>query len=427
MTSRTTGTRALAFCGLMSLALAAACNTGSSGGENLPYPGVPSGGSGGSAGGAAGSDGGPVEQGCLKCACYPNGTCNAGMACISGTCTKDGCSSDSECAEGNKCESGACVPEGCGDGKVAGTEECDDGNTVNGDGCNRRCAKESSGDLVGGDPVGAEPGSENLPVADQEECESETKNTAYAPGDELTLSICMISYADSNGSGLNKLEMVDAISKAGQFYAAAGAKIKLDATTEHALTEIAAPAIYTDPGSQQEVESLMEKAWSRFETSIPGQCHVVVGFVNTMKNDSGSVGGIGSKPDAAHHVVLVPVNHPNRAYSIAHELGHALGLKHTHETASSSGDGCADTVKDPGCWETSSGCDATCSTGTPPAENVMSYYKCDVPSAESLTPCQVRRARCFATKLFPVNCPVPKLLTPTDATVVAVGQKDVPP
>ncbi len=37
------------------------------------------------------------------------------------------------------CVAGACQPAVCGDGKIEGTEECDDGNTLPGDGCEADC------------------------------------------------------------------------------------------------------------------------------------------------------------------------------------------------------------------------------------------------------------------------------------------------
>ena len=33
----------------------------------------------------------------------------------------------------------------CGDGKTAGSEKCDDGNTINGDGCNGDCTSVETG------------------------------------------------------------------------------------------------------------------------------------------------------------------------------------------------------------------------------------------------------------------------------------------
>ncbi|MEM9865641.1 MAG: DUF4215 domain-containing protein [Myxococcota bacterium] len=37
------------------------------------------------------------------------------------------------------CRAGACAPDGCGDGVRSGDEQCDDGNTMEGDGCDNDC------------------------------------------------------------------------------------------------------------------------------------------------------------------------------------------------------------------------------------------------------------------------------------------------
>src|ERR1700759_3990174 len=34
------------------------------------------------------------------------------------------------------------IPPGCGDGMISGSEQCDDGNTVDGDGCSHACMLE---------------------------------------------------------------------------------------------------------------------------------------------------------------------------------------------------------------------------------------------------------------------------------------------
>ena len=41
----------------------------------------------------------------------------------------------------------AILPPTCGDGWVGGTEQCDDGNTVAGDGCNATCGWEGTGEV----------------------------------------------------------------------------------------------------------------------------------------------------------------------------------------------------------------------------------------------------------------------------------------
>ncbi len=45
----------------------------------------------------------------------------------------------SGCGTGRVCRQGGCVPVGCGNGVKDGTEECDDRNTVEGDGCDNDC------------------------------------------------------------------------------------------------------------------------------------------------------------------------------------------------------------------------------------------------------------------------------------------------
>ncbi len=58
-----------------------------------------------------------------------------GQACTTGTPLDNGTS----CGTNMICENASCVTGVCGDGYVTGTEECDDANSVNGDGCNNDC------------------------------------------------------------------------------------------------------------------------------------------------------------------------------------------------------------------------------------------------------------------------------------------------
>src|SRR5262249_20636911 len=50
------------------------------------------------------------------------------------------------------CSGAGPVTQVCGDGAVQGTEECDDGNLVNGDGCSDTCRLESAAGLSPGEP-----------------------------------------------------------------------------------------------------------------------------------------------------------------------------------------------------------------------------------------------------------------------------------
>ena len=52
------------------------------------------------------------------------------------------------------CSNGRCVAPGCGDGVTTAPEQCDDGNTVDGDGCTNECIHTACGDGV------AQPGEE---------------------------------------------------------------------------------------------------------------------------------------------------------------------------------------------------------------------------------------------------------------------------
>jgi cysteine-rich repeat protein len=66
-------------------------------------------------------------------------------ACDDGNTTAgDGCAADCTLECGWECPGGMnCRAAMCGDGKVAGKEQCDDGNTTDGDGCSAICTLES--------------------------------------------------------------------------------------------------------------------------------------------------------------------------------------------------------------------------------------------------------------------------------------------
>jgi len=68
---------------------------------------------------------------CGKCAL--NQTCVVGTDCLSGM-----------------CRMGVCVASTCGDGSITGSEQCDDSNTANGDGCSSTCACETTRTVTSG-------------------------------------------------------------------------------------------------------------------------------------------------------------------------------------------------------------------------------------------------------------------------------------
>jgi cysteine-rich repeat protein len=57
--------------------------------------------------------------------------------------TCESCPSDVQCAVDEKCKAGICTKiQLCGNGRLENGEECDDGNSVNGDGCSSVCWDE---------------------------------------------------------------------------------------------------------------------------------------------------------------------------------------------------------------------------------------------------------------------------------------------
>jgi cysteine-rich repeat protein len=96
--------------------------------------------------------------GTLDCPCL-GGACDPGLACMAGICaelpdeteTGDECiglgcdcepAEPDACGEGLICHDGSCVADNCGDGMLDELlETCDDGNAIDGDGCDNDCSR----------------------------------------------------------------------------------------------------------------------------------------------------------------------------------------------------------------------------------------------------------------------------------------------
>jgi cysteine-rich repeat protein len=90
--------------------------------------------------------------GSLDCECTPGGGCDPGLECTAGvcsdpnsetgTCSQLGCDcvDDEGCDEGLVCFESTCVVDNCGDEIVDPSETCDDGNEIDGDGCDNDCS-----------------------------------------------------------------------------------------------------------------------------------------------------------------------------------------------------------------------------------------------------------------------------------------------
>lgn len=124
--------------------------------------------------------------------CTSASDCDDGKECTKDTCTATGCThvpyADMTPCQGGAgaCCSGECVADGCGgcgDGVVEPGEECDDGNTVNCDGCSARCTVEPSCD--DGDPCTTDtcdPGTGT--------CTHTTNNAQCDDGNPCTWDLC---------------------------------------------------------------------------------------------------------------------------------------------------------------------------------------------------------------------------------------------
>lgn len=66
-------------------------------------------------------------------------TCSAEHTCVEGTPPGDGSECTQPGGEAGVCRDADCVPAGCGNMLIADGEECDDGNTMDGDGCDSDC------------------------------------------------------------------------------------------------------------------------------------------------------------------------------------------------------------------------------------------------------------------------------------------------
>ncbi len=84
--------------------------------------------------------GGTCTADCLldiQATCSKDGECGSGL-CRNGQCTR--CSAADQCVS-NLCVNQRCI-HFCGDGKLDDGEQCDDGNRLSADGCNRYCERE---------------------------------------------------------------------------------------------------------------------------------------------------------------------------------------------------------------------------------------------------------------------------------------------
>jgi cysteine-rich repeat protein len=83
--------------------------------------------------------------------CSGDETCGDDGFCVAGVNLDDGTACANASGDIGICRGGACVAAGCGNGRIDGTEECDDGNMVPDDGCENDCTYSCHSDLECGD------------------------------------------------------------------------------------------------------------------------------------------------------------------------------------------------------------------------------------------------------------------------------------
>jgi CSLREA domain-containing protein len=112
-----------------------------------------------------------------------DGTVDAGEEC-----------DDGNTSDGDGCSANCTVESGCGNGTVEGTEECDDGNNVDGDGCSANCTNEvppDCGDGIlqageacdDGNTTDGDGCSANCTVETGFDCDTRTSPTVCTPTD----------------------------------------------------------------------------------------------------------------------------------------------------------------------------------------------------------------------------------------------------
>ena len=264
----------------------------------------------------------------------------------------------------------------CGNGSLEAGELCDDGNRSNGDGCDSACVVE-----IGGRPVHFDGHAVDVATRrtlDGSTCYDPAVREGMSARGRRSLPIRLFVCELPNGEPVYPLGRIrEVLSDVERAFSSAGLEfVEVEAVQAPFDGDCVIP--FGDPSLRQMA------ADSRASGAVPlFFVQAIRGGPSPSSHARGFAGiGYGAALAGTERDVIV------------HEIGHVLGLLHTHSCAgtdvddcSASGDGICDTPFDPGpSWlrtrcpgvpfqTCSADCDGECSDGaTPDRGNYMSYF-----------------------------------------------------
>ena len=301
-----------------------------------------------------------------------------------------------------------CVAAGqCGNGVLEPGEVCDDHNTDDGDGCSANCFDEGEpSDATEAWCGTAERGFLGQSVDDPDPfCDASENRDSFIPGRPIRIRVKVHVVRSRGGRLAASLDAVENMVRGSQAYFGS-ARLELVWGGRDDVDVI--------PDDQNRFYNLRSAQFRALIATNNREDAFDAYIVHTYGGYCGRAADIG--PGAGDAFAMKA---SCAAGTFAHELGHVLGLWHTHHRSNGpncdqADDYCCDTPPDPGPpWARNEGtglcnnpepprCIANCSDGSrPDTLNVMSYYTCaDDPVVGHFTRHQAGRMRCHVERAF---------------------------